>query len=163
MVGRSFTVIVTSETDGVHGLLEMVHRNMFTPTGMLVMVVLGRSELVIIPPPETRDQVPIPTVAVLADIVTDPVLMQMVWLDPALAVDGKGLTTMVTLDVEGGHTPLVIDHLNTLFPTGKPVIVVVGDNEFVMVPPPEINDHVPTPTVAVLAAMVIEPVEIQIV
>ena len=70
---------------------------------------------------------------------------------------------MVTSDIEGIQGLLEMVHLKTLVPTVKPVIVVVGDNEFVITPLPETNDHVPTPLVAVFAFMVTEPVEIQMV
>lgn len=42
---------------------------MFTPKPNPVIVVLGDNEFEITPVPETNDQVPIPTVAVFADIV----------------------------------------------------------------------------------------------
>ena len=48
---------------------------------------------------------------------------------------------------------MLIVHANTLVPKPKPVIVVVGKRELVMTPLPETNDHVPTPTVAVFAAI----------
>lgn len=54
-------------------------------------------------------------------------------------------------------------HLKTFVPSGIEVIVVFGSNEFVITPPPEINDQVPTPTVGGLPAMVTEPVLMQIV
>ena len=38
-------------------------------------------------------------------------------------------------------------------PLGSAVIVAVGDNEFEIVPPPEIKDQVPTPVVTVVAAI----------
>ena len=78
VVGISFTVIVTSETEGPQGGLSMVHLKIFIPTGSAVIIVIGESELVIVPPPEISDHVPTPTVAVFAAIVTDPVVIQIV-------------------------------------------------------------------------------------
>ena len=43
----------------------------------------------------------------------------------------------------------------TFTPKPNPVIGVIGDNELLIVPLPEINDQVPTPTVAVLAAITV--------
>ena len=42
----------------------------------------------------------------------------------------------------------------TFTPNPKPVILVVGSKEFVIEPEPEISDQVPTPTVALLAAII---------
>ena len=42
----------------------------------------------------------------------------------------------------------------TFVPNGKPVIEVVGDNELVIVPDPEIKVHAPVPIAAVLAFIV---------
>ena len=52
------------------------------------------------------------------------------------------------------QVPLVIVHSKILSPTDKPVTAVAGDREFVILPPPEINDQVPTPVVGVLPANV---------
>jgi hypothetical protein len=49
---------------------------------------------------------------------------------------------------------LVIDHCNTLVPSVRPVTVVTGLVEFVIIPPPVNTDHVPVPVVGVLAANV---------
>ena len=46
---------------------------------------------------------------------------------------------------------------------GNEVIVVMGERELVITPEPEINDHVPTPLVALLAAIVTDPVVTQMV
>ena len=64
------------------------------------MVVLGNNELVIIPLPEINDQVPTPTVAVLAVTSAVGLLTQSVWLGPALATVGTSLTVIVTFEVE---------------------------------------------------------------
>lgn len=46
-------------------------------------------------------------------------------------------------------------------PKAKPVTELVGESEFVIVPLPDINDHVPTPTRATLAFIVVVGEEIQ--
>ncbi len=69
--------MVTLSTAEAHGAFETVHAKTFVPTVSPVMVVVGDSELVITPKPETKDQLPIPEVGELAAIVTEPVLIQM--------------------------------------------------------------------------------------
>ena len=49
--------------------------------------------------------------------------------------------------MDGAQGGLEIVQAKTFVPIGKPVIEVVGDNEFVIVPPPETKVHTPVPTV----------------
>ncbi len=70
---------------------------------------------------------------------------------------------MVTFELEGGQAPLDMVQLKTFCPTIRPVIVVVGDNEFVMVPKPETNDQAPVPITGMLAAIVAVGLRIQII
>ena len=49
----------------------------------------------------------------------------------------------------------------TLFPKPNPVMDVVGESEFVIVPIPETNVHAPVPTIAALAAIIAFGEEIQ--
>ncbi len=58
----------TFELEEVQGLFEIVQANTFTPNPIPVIVVTGDNELLIVPLPETNDQVPVPTVALLAAI-----------------------------------------------------------------------------------------------
>lgn len=53
----------------MHGELLIVHAKTFTPDPKPVIDVVGESELVIVPLPETNVQTPVPTIAVLAFIV----------------------------------------------------------------------------------------------
>ena len=46
----------------------MVHANTFVPAPKLVIAVVGESEFVIVPLPETNVHTPVPTTAVLAAI-----------------------------------------------------------------------------------------------
>mgnify|MGYP003394699347 CR=1 FL=1 len=80
--------------------------------------------------------------------------MQTVWLDPALEIEGGAIPVMVTLEIELAQGGFEIVHLKTFAPTPGPVIVVEGDNEFVIVPDPEIKVHAPVPITGVFAAMV---------
>ncbi len=68
---------------------------------------------------------------------------------------------IVTLEVEFAQGAFEIVHTKTFTPNPNPVIVVFALSEFVMVPLPDISDHVPTPTVAVLAAINVFGLEIQ--
>ncbi len=82
-------------------------------------------------------------------------------MEPAFAIVGTWLTVIVTFELEAKQGALAIVHAKTLFPKPKPVIEVVGDNELVIVPEPEINVHAPVPTMAVLAFIVVVGEEIQ--
>ena len=52
-------------------------------------------------------------------------------------------------------------HAKTLVPKPKPVILVVGDNELVIVPEPDTNVHAPVPTIAALAVITVVGEETQ--
>ena len=52
-------------------------------------------------------------------------------------------------------------HAKTDVPKLKPVIEVVGDNEFVIVPDPETNVHTPVPTAGLFPFMNVAGEEIQ--
>ena len=60
---------------------------------------------------------------------------------------------MVRFELEGAQGALEMVHPKILFPKPKPVMLVVGDNELVIVPLPETKVQTPVPIVAVLAAM----------
>lgn len=64
-------------------------------------------------------------------------------------------------ETEGRHGELLIVHANTFTPKPNPVIEVVGDNELVIVPEPDIKLHVPVPTRAELAFIAVVGDEIQ--
>ena len=65
------------------------------------------------------------------------------------------------MELEFVHGLFEIVQAKTFTPKPNPVIVVLGINEFVIVPLPEISDQVPAPTVAVLAVIVVVGLEIQ--
>ena len=67
---------------------------------------------------------------------------------------------MVTFELEGAQGAFVMVHAKTLFPNPKPVILVVGESELVIVPIPETKVQTPVPTVAVLAVMNVFGLEI---
>ena len=61
-------VIAIVDVEGAQGVFEMVHAKTFVPKPKPVIDVVGESEFVIVPIPETKVQTPVPTVAVLAVI-----------------------------------------------------------------------------------------------
>jgi hypothetical protein len=62
------TIIATVEEEAEHGASEIVHLKIFVPNPKPVMLVVGESEFVIVPLPETKVQAPVPTTGVLAFI-----------------------------------------------------------------------------------------------
>jgi hypothetical protein len=52
---------------------------------------------------------------------------------------------IVTFELEDVHGAFAMVHAKTLFPKPKPVMVVFGNNEFVITPVPETRVHVPAP------------------
>ena len=59
---------------------------------------------------------------------------------------GAGSTVIVIVDNVKGQAPLLVMlHCKILEPSPKPVTVVLGDKLFVIIPLPEVKDHVPTP------------------
>ena len=69
MVGASFTSKETVEEEDAQGELEMVHWKIFVPNPKPVIEVVGESELVIVPLPDTNDHDPVPTTAGFAAII----------------------------------------------------------------------------------------------
>ena len=70
--------MVTFELEGEHGALEIVQAKTLVPKAKPVIEVVGESELVIVPLPETKVQTPVPTVAVLAVIKVFGLVIQSV-------------------------------------------------------------------------------------
>lgn len=70
-------------------------------------------------------------------------------------MEGAGFTVILTLDTDTRHGLLEMDHPKTFVPKPSPVIVEVGDSEFVIVPLPEIKFQTPLPTVGLFAAIVV--------
>jgi hypothetical protein len=60
---------------------------------------------------------------------------------------------IVTFETEGAQGGFEIVQAKTLFPTPNPVIEVVGEREFVIVPDPDTNVQTPVPTAALFAAI----------
>ena len=69
MVGISFTIRATVEEEDAQGGFEIVHSKIFVPNPKPVIEVVGESELVIVPLPDTNDHDPVPTTAGFAAII----------------------------------------------------------------------------------------------
>ena len=69
VVGAGLTVIVTFETEAAQGGLEIVQAKTFIPKPKPVMDVVGESEFVIAPLPETKVQTPVPITGILEAMV----------------------------------------------------------------------------------------------
>ena len=68
---------------------------------------------------------------------------------------------IVTFELDEAQGELEMVHAKTLVPKPNPVILVVGESEFVIVPLPEINVQTPVPTIAAFAFIVVVGEEIQ--
>ena len=79
-------------------------------------------------------------------------LIHSVWFGPAIAVVGILSTLILMVDEFVPQAPPLIVHCNTLIPSPKPVTELVASVGVVIVPLPDIKDHVPTPLVGVFAA-----------
>ena len=78
VVGAGLTVMVTFETEGAHGELEIVHAKTLFPKPNPVTAVVANNELVITPLPETRVHAPVPEEGKLPFMVVFGLLMQSV-------------------------------------------------------------------------------------
>ena len=123
---------VTKKTSRGHGKKATTHKKVSTKKNVI--------------------QFPVPTTGVLLANVA--VLAQTVCDGPAFETVGKSSRVMVTFEIEGGQTPLLIVHLKTFAPTPIAVISVVGEVGEVINPAPEINVQLPVPTAGVLPVMV---------
>ncbi len=77
-VGVLFTVTVTLEEEFKQGAFTILHFKTLIPKASPVTFVVGDNEFVITPAPETKVQLPTPTVAALAAISVPGLLIQSV-------------------------------------------------------------------------------------
>lgn len=144
-------VIVMFDVEAGHEEKLTDHVSTVVPTVSPVIVEVGEREFVIVPGPETFIHLPVPTTGLFPASVAVPAETQMVWFGPARAVEGPTVNDILE---ELTQVPLVMVHMKVLMPAVNPVIEVVGESEFVMVPLPEIFVQVPVPPpVAVFAAI----------
>src|SRR5205823_329104 len=145
VVGFWSRIIVTVSLDGGQEALEIVQTNVFAPTVKPVTPDVGSLAVVTVALPAITVHAPVPTVGVLPASVA--VVAQTVSSDPAFAVVGDSSRVIVTVSLEAGHVPLVIDHTNVLAPTDNAVTPDVGELGVVTVALPAITVHAPVPTV----------------
>ena len=99
VVGFWLKVITTSSVDAVHGLFDIVHRNVYEEPAVPLKVDVALEDVVIVPPvPLTMLQAPVPIDAALPASVTDvnPHVAELVWSVPAFEVVGFWLNIMPT-------------------------------------------------------------------
>ena len=70
------------------GAFEIVHAKTLFPKPNPVTDVVAKSELVITPEPETKVHAPVPDEGKFPFMVVFGLLMQSVWLEPAVAIVG---------------------------------------------------------------------------
>lgn len=160
-VGRASTIIAIVELEAVQGRFEIVHAKTLVPKPNPVIVVLGNVGFVIIPVPETNVHKPVPTVGVFAVIIVVDVVIQSVWVGPALDTVGISFTNKVTVEIDDKHGGFEMVHENIFGPKPKPVILVLGNVGFEIVPLPETKVHKPVPVEGVLPFMLVFGDEIQ--
>jgi hypothetical protein len=158
VVGAGLKVISTSSVVAVHGLLDIVQRNVYVEPAVPEKVDVRLDGVVIVPPvPLTILQAPVPTEGLLPARVTivNPQVDAPVWSAPALAVVGFWLNVITTSSVEAVHGLLAIVHLNVYVVPAVPEKVDVLLVGVVIVPPvPLTMLHVPVPTVGALPSSV---------
>jgi len=152
IVGTLSTCMLIVEVVTPQAPLTILHCKTFSPKAKFVTVELAAKEFVIVPLPEVTDHDPIPTVAALPFKVVEGELIHKIWFDPAFAFVGTRSTSMLIVEVLDPQAPDAIDHCKTFNPAASPVTEVVSRVGVVIVPLPEITDHVPVPTKAVLPA-----------
>lgn len=140
----------TVSTEGGQEPLVMVQANMLLPGERPVTDEVGELTEVMVPLPDTSDQVPVPIEGVLPEKLV--LLEQMAWSRPALAVVGNASVLITTVSRDGGQTPLAMVHTKMLLPTLRPVTDEVGELMFPIAPVPAISVQVPVPVPGVLAA-----------
>ena len=115
---------------------------------------VGELKLEMLPPPETKAQVPLPIVGVFAAKLV--VVEQRVWSGPAFEVVGNGSTFILTISVEEGQEPFDTVNIKIFTPKLNPVTAEVGDDGFVGTPVPDTSVHNPVPTVGTFALKVVD-------
>src|SRR4051812_36041328 len=130
--------MVTSSIEVAQVLLVVVQRNVFDAPGVKpVTADVAEFGFAIVPLPETKVQVPVPTAAVVAANVVE-VEPHKVWSGPAFAVDGGAAIIIVISSIDAGQGPLVMLHRNVVdVPGVKPVTPDVAELGFVTAPVPE--------------------------
>jgi hypothetical protein len=128
------------------------HPKTFNPGVRFCSAVLPEAGFEIVADPLNTDHIPVPIEGWFA--VRVALVAQTVVLTPALAIVGNSSRSIVTVAVDTGHTPFVIDHSRMLVPTLRLLAAEIFSELFVMEADPAITDQFPTPTMGVLAERV---------
>ena len=107
------TVITTSSTVAVQGALLTVQRKVYAPVVVIpVMVVVRKLAFVMfaVTGPPVWVQEPLPMLGLVAAMVAEPLLAQMVWSFPAFDALGGAFTWIVTSSVDAVHGLLLMVH-----------------------------------------------------
>jgi hypothetical protein len=150
-------VITTSSMEEVHPVLLIVQRSVLAPMPIPVTPEVGEEGSAMAAVPEITDHIPVPKSGVFpASVVVDP---QMNWSGPASAVVRLWELVMITSSLDAVQPLALIVHRSVLLPAPIPVTPEAGEEGFVIVAVPEINDHIPVPNEGVFPASV--AVEVQ--
>jgi len=135
--------------------LVFVHLKVaLVPVGTPVTSDVGDDGVAIVAVPLTMLHEPVPWVIVLPANVK-LLLLQLVWLGPALGTVDAGTFVSTTSSVDTVQGPLETVHLNVaLVPDGTPVIPDVLEEGVVMEAVPLTRLHAPVPIVGAVAFMV---------
>lgn len=154
MAGVGFVneVIATVDVEFGHTPFPIAHWNTFVPKPKLLIVVLFKLGFVIVPIPETKVHVPVPTEGIFAAIIAPE--EQTDWDGPAFETVGLSSRFIETVEDDEGQTPLLIVHCKIFTPTVSDVKPDVGKIGAVIVPPPETKFHNPAPIVGMFPASV---------
>ena len=116
----------------------------------------GEDGEVTIAEPEITVHIPVPTDGVFAANVA-VVVLQRVWLGPAIDADGNDCTVIVISSVFGEHPAGKIVQRNVAdVPSVNPVTEVDGEVGEVIVAVPETTDQVPVPEIGVFPDKLVE-------
>jgi hypothetical protein len=142
--------MLSVEVLGAQTPLLIFHCNIIVPELRLVTPDVGKVELLIAPTPESTDQLPTPTIAMLPFNTVVGVPIQIVCEGPAKDTVGRLSTWMVMVELRAGQTPFLIFQLRVLVPKASPPTEVEAEIGETMAPIPPINDQVPVPDKGVL-------------
>ena len=122
---------------------------MLEPTPKPFAIVTGLVGVAILPLPAIKVHKPVPTAGVLPFNGDENAAQTLVEI-PALATVGLAKLVMLTVELLGEHTPLLMVHANTFVPTPNPVTALLGLVGVVMAPKPDTSVQLPLPTAGVL-------------